>query len=746
MSKAILKKDGKGWKLDFNNGKNPTTCSWRNIPNDWENAEVEVELVSGQPVTIKKGGEILNKPSAPPLIPRDGNWNPDRGNYHGNQNQQRGNNNRGYYNTPNDNNQNNHNNNNPMQPIPSAKSPYNFVPLNDTVFHPDEQSVFFDKYDEERNTGYIELDIENLTPIFIRGDKERFLMVNDKPVIPGSSMRGLIRNMVEIVSYSKLEFINNSRFYFRSFADTATRYKDEYNKEISKSTKVGVLFQNKDRNYVLVPSELVELIGDTSKENICKLDESANTWMLYSGRMPGGATAKKHNYKIEGRKIDDSGTIDIKWDDHIIKEYNEDINRKKGFSVLDKLKSVKVHRTHGIPVFYQSKIVKGKTIVTSFGNTKNYRLPYNQTIKDHLYEDHLNSSKRLDFTSLIFGTVDERQSIEQAIASRVYFEDTKCENALFDSECVLKILATPKPTSFQLYLEQPYGVKTRKENLVHWNDTGAPIRGYKQYWHRINHNHNTHCHRVSEFQVKMDDFKTVLEKVIRIKDADNHIRQIVEKGYAQQTVDAYGQQKLAFKGDLSTINPQVVGWIKQFFSLDDRKAKDLNVSKPQYSLVKPLKTNNKFHGRIRFENLTNEELGALLFALELPIGCCHKIGMGKPLGLGSIRITPKLVLDDRAKRYETLLNNDGVWALPVKPGNTDFKKKFTDLILKVVDIGETDLWQTERLRQLKAMLEYDENRCAQDIWLNKTKYMDLPEFKKREVLDTPMNILKQHKP
>jgi hypothetical protein len=120
--------------------------------------------------------------------------------------------------------------------------------------------------------------------------------------------------------------------------------------------------------------------------------------------------------------------------------------------------------------------------------------------------------------------------------------------------------------------------------------------------------------------------------------------------------------------------------------------------------------------------------------------------MGKPLGLGSIRITPKLVLDDRAKRYETLLNNDGVWALPVKPGNTDFKKKFTDLILKVVDIGETDLWQTERLRQLKAMLEYDENRCAQDIWLNKTKYMDLPEFKKREVLDTPMNILKQHKP
>lgn len=43
-------------------------------------------------------------------------------------------------------------------------------------------------------------------------------------------------------------------------------------------------------------------------------------------------------------------------------------------------------------------------------------------------------------------------------------------------------------------------------------------------------------------------------------------------------------------------------------------------------------------GRIRFLNLHEEELAALLYALELEDGLAHKLGYGKPLGLGSVRI------------------------------------------------------------------------------------------------------------
>lgn len=67
--------------------------------------------------------------------------------------------------------------------------------------------------------------------------------------------------------------------------------------------------------------------------------------------------------------------------------------------------------------------------------------------------------------------------------------------------------------------------------------------------------------------------------------------------------------------------------------------------------IQPVKAGVRFTGRVRFENLTDLELGALLEALQLPAGCCHRLGMGKPLGLGSVRITARLRLVDRALRY-----------------------------------------------------------------------------------------------
>jgi CRISPR/Cas system CSM-associated protein Csm3 (group 7 of RAMP superfamily) len=44
-------------------------------------------------------------------------------------------------------------------------------------------------------------------------------------------------------------------------------------------------------------------------------------------------------------------------------------------------------------------------------------------------------------------------------------------------------------------------------------------------------------------------------------------------------------------------------------------------------------------GRLRFINLREEELGDLIYALALKDQLAHKLGFGKPLGLGSVRIT-----------------------------------------------------------------------------------------------------------
>jgi hypothetical protein len=71
-----------------------------------------------------------------------------------------------------------------------------------------------------------------------------------------------------------------------------------------------------------------------------------------------------------------------------------------------------------------------------------------------------------------------------------------------------------------------------------------------------------------------------------------------------------------------------------------------------------LRAETRFTGRIYFDNLTGEELGALLYAIEGDGRYDHaiKIGKGKPRGLGSmrLRVTGITVLDPR-KRYCSLV-------------------------------------------------------------------------------------------
>lgn len=57
--------------------------------------------------------------------------------------------------------------------------------------------------------------------------------------------------------------------------------------------------------------------------------------------------------------------------------------------------------------------------------------------------------------------------------------------------------------------------------------------------------------------------------------------------------------------------------------------------------VRPLKKGNRFKFKVYFNNVTADELGKLLWVLEIGQSKehAHKIGMGKPIGLGSVRIS-----------------------------------------------------------------------------------------------------------
>ncbi|MBI4377980.1 MAG: TIGR03986 family CRISPR-associated RAMP protein [Nitrospinae bacterium] len=78
------------------------------------------------------------------------------------------------------------------------------------------------------------------------------------------------------------------------------------------------------------------------------------------------------------------------------------------------------------------------------------------------------------------------------------------------------------------------------------------------------------------------------------------------------------------------------------------------------STIKPLKEGSKFKFKIYFQNLNNYEFGSLLYALNMKYNnqrVGFKLGMGKPLGLGSVEVENLEVKKaDINKKYQSLFS------------------------------------------------------------------------------------------
>ncbi len=568
-----------------------------------------------------------------------------------------------------------------------AYAPYNFVPLNREVVEINPEIPDADKYHSDRYTGWIDVKIEAITPLYIRGtltqeeveagkeskDKPDFFAPVNRIRIPGSSLRGVIRNLVEIVSYGKFHFIDkNRRLYYRGLADRSN-LREEYQRRMSSHDRrsrrtqynfsVGVLRRSKskekgehfeivssgDKFKQILKKEARKRVQNTGKEysefNYYKVDEG---YIVVSGDMPN----KKRDWLIYNPP-NDAEIIQIpNGPDSDVENYLGDRNRNERVPNLIDLARKK---PEGVPCFYVRWQDKTGNERISFGHTGMFRLAYEQTIGEHL--ERLIENEKIDFTEAIFGN-------EKKHAGRMFFEDAFLSNdqsnPLLSVETP-QILSEPKPTTFQHYLVQNSDEVRQLNNY----NSDTVIRGYKRYWHKSGEN-----------------------------------------------------------------------WIET-----DKEAIEKHSS--QYTKIQPVKAGAKFHGRIRFENFSGEELGALLFALDLPEGCAHKLGMGKPLGLGSVQITPALYLSDRQRRYRDFFAE---WDNQVEPASKDlteeFKREFEQYILK--KLGEpTDiqLWETERLKELLVMLHVDVGRELERNGL--TRYMSIVgqnEFKDRPVLPLPLSI------
>ncbi len=330
--------------------------------------------------------------------------------------------------------------------------PYNFVPLNERVWFPKwATQLSHDIPFSDGVSGIIYYQVENKTPLFVGSMKQEnkvldfFSDADGKPMIPGSGIRGVIRNIHEILSFSKLVTDKERRLSIR---DTYLR---EYKDVVDFST-----IENRIR------------YGWLRKENgayqICFVDarsvQNSREANVTTGGGPGTQPIQKYFsfdtpqgpwVEVSQKEMQRFEIAHKHVDGETFKNYQNTISdAKKG---------------QPAPVFILQHNQK-----RYFGVCKYMRIPYNKSIGEKLTKDHL--SENPDLTELIFGYTNDAGNLK----SRVQFSSLKLEGEARYGDKVKTVLASPKPSYYPTYIEQD----GHPQSTLRSYNTGQ-IRGFKRY-------------------------------------------------------------------------------------------------------------------------------------------------------------------------------------------------------------------------------------------------------------------------
>ncbi len=482
-------------------------------------------------------------------------------------------------------------------------APYNFVPLNKEVFYPNwADEVSLDAPFEDGESGEIDITITAKSPIFIRDgkDDEQFCQYNGQYYIPGSSVKGMIRNVLEIMSFSKM---GEDSFNDDTYAVRDLRNRDLYmSKMTPDNTFCGWLKKSTD-GYII---EDCGKPGRIRHEEIDKIFNIAFASKFKEGNFGNKAkdktaekkynliNAKSYEYNFQYLKKDVNREI-YQYDQNGSKKgtlvltgqpsaRNEPVEKKPSgkifefiffeskreievpekvfenfkFAYFDKRDTEpkespdwtywkkRLEEGEKVPVFFQ----KNGNTIAHFGLSFLYKLPYKHSIKDGIPKTHFDERK--DLAQTIFGYID--QKTKTALKGRVQFSHFKAIKNAEILEERREILGTPRASYYPMYIKQEDG------------------RLYKTY---------------------MDESFSIA-----------------------------GRKRYPIHNSSTTKKTEDTG--------------NENVG----TTFSPLKDGVVFKGKLRYHNLKKAELGALLSALTFhnTKDTYHNIGLAKSLGYGKIAL------------------------------------------------------------------------------------------------------------
>ncbi|MCO7255747.1 TIGR03986 family CRISPR-associated RAMP protein [Dickeya oryzae] len=553
-------------------------------------------------------------------------------------------------------------------------TPYHFVPLSPWVFQPEWAHLVSHDYPfQDGLDGYIDYTLTNLTALLVGGEQDNrdasaITQVHwacdpqGNPLIPGSSLKGMLRNVLEIASFARFSAIDDTRFSYRDFH----RSDDKQTPGKSLARAAWLKFDDSCRQWTLRRCEYAILLGSeleayrgadknhaitnearqsaaekyghwpltsrpirftlkdkemegtkgrevTIKNCACDLGNGDyQGYPVFTGFRPGAtryrANRLNFNYLFYGEEKQDATPVDNQKVQQLFAHHDQDL--------VNYLK----HHPHpalGIPVFlYQN--AQGESVL---GFSKMPRVAYRHSIADiaRRQQPMLASETMFDLPDLLFGKLSESGF---SLKSRVMFSDARYQgNARpqTDNPKNTVILASPKASYINAYLEQP-----GNGSLRDYNNSASQLAGWKRY-------------------PTQEKFSARLPTGL--------------------------QDKTSLQSNLSLLAPEQC-----------------------------------FNGRIVFHNLKPQELGALLWVLRPNDDFRHSLGHGRSLGAGAVQLRTELTL---VRQRGTTWPNDNGQGL---------REAFTTMMEKACQLHLKAGWQQST--QIRHLLAFGNRQETKDKNLN----------------------------
>jgi CRISPR-associated protein (TIGR03986 family) len=514
-------------------------------------------------------------------------------------------------------------------------APYNFVPLSKQVVCPDwAEHVSHDILFRDGKSGEIKLKITAESPIYVRNGLSKveseetnaeyleFNNLEKKYFIPGSSIKGMIRSVMEIMSFGRMaNKVDNGHYSVRDFQN-----RDIYPKEtFSKDVLCGWLYKDQADKYHLINCGRPGRIDQ--KDLSTDFHAFFNFSNLYNAaNKPNGWNPNKSDQKSAAFKYKKFG--------HLLSNYSFDFDRDDCGRAIYKL----------------GTDTTGQLVFTGQPGKNDCE----DRIDRRTGETKKKCGKHYEF--IFINPHNEN-------ANTVEVNDKIIENfkfAFFDHD------VTNQKEDWKIRKEElengdriPVFFRFKDKEQTEILDLGL------SYLYKITFEHSIHDlinkHQVSA--VKYDLAETIFgytesTKALKSRVSIGHAFskngtpeaetvKVVLAGPKASYYPTYIKQDLnkneTLKNKYSTYNDETAeinGWKRYPIREDSGVVPSPGTDKVSTNFV-PLQKGAEFETSVRYHNLRKEELGALLSAIKFhnTKGPFHSLGMGKPLGYGKVSVT-----------------------------------------------------------------------------------------------------------